>query len=358
MSSSFSKNVVVLGTGGTIAGLNAGENQALGYDAAQLGVGEIAQQAQVLELLNGMHWGLKSEQVAQIDSKDMDRGVWYALCMRCLVHLNDPEVAALVITHGTDTMAETAYLLSRLFAKASKPLVLTGAMKAHNDPLADGPRNFRDAVDLATRAAKAQRSGVWVVFDGVVHDPLRVKKFSAQSLNAFHSFEDDHLKANMAPQRILKNGLSAPSFDPFHDPMAWASWTFDASIAVHAWPHVEVLTCHADMAKGYFLDYLIDLKINKNHIDRDKSLSGLVISGMGSGTWPKVLEPALWRLLDLGLPMVLCSQVPWGQERAAKGAMLEHEHFFFSTLEPQKARIALMLHVLALSSGESKTPSF
>ena len=102
MSSSFSKNVVVLGTGGTIAGLNVGENPSLGYDAAQVAVGEIAQQAQVGELLKSLHWGLKSEQVAQIDSKDMDRDVWSALCKRCLFHLNDPQVGALVITprHG------------------------------------------------------------------------------------------------------------------------------------------------------------------------------------------------------------------------------------------------------------------
>ena len=347
MSSSFSKNVVVLGTGGTIAGLNVGENPSLGYDAAQVAVGEIAQQAQVGELLKSLHWGLKSEQVAQIDSKDMDRDVWSALCKRCLFHLNDPQVGALVITHGTDTLAETAYLLSRLFAKASKPVVITGAMRAHNDPLADGPHNFRDAVDLAIRAASAQTSGVWVVFDGVVHDPLRIQKFSAQSLNAFHSFEGDVFKAQIAPARIVKSGLPAPRFEPFHDPMAWASWTFDASIGVHTWPQVELLTCHADMTNGYFLDHLIDVKTNKNQLDSDKSLSGLIISGLGSGTWPKVLEPGLWRLMALGVRVVLCSQVPWGQERAAKGSMLAHEHFHFSTLEPRKARIALMLELLA-----------
>ena len=351
MSSSFSKNVVVLGTGGTIAGLKAGVQSQEGYDAAQLGIEKIASQSQLQALLQKEGLSLLTEQVAQIDSKDMARGVWYDLSSSCKVHLADPNVAALVITHGTDTLAETAYLLSRLFKGATKPLVITGAMRAHDDPQADGPSNLRDSVDLSLSLLKAKRAGVWVVFDGVVHDPMRVRKMSASALNAFHSFEGDVFKEQIASDRLLKNAPRPPVFSSFEDPMVWMDWTFEPELDAHSWPEVGVLPCHADMASSAYLNHLFELKSQLNHIDKEKTLSGLIISGMGSGTWPKALESQLMHLMELGLEVVLSSQVPWGQGQAPKGAVLSHERFHFSTLEPNKARIALMLHLLALQTS-------
>ncbi len=347
MSASFSKNVVVLGTGGTIAGLLSDSNRSSGYDAAQVSVSAITDQADLASVLKTLAWGLRSQQVAQIDSKDMDRFVWHALCSSCLAHINDPEVMALVITHGTDTMAETAYLLQRLFQHAQKPLVITGAMRAHNDPQADGPKNLRDAVDHAARLSQAGLSGVWLVFDGVVHEPSRVKKVSAQSKHAFHSYEADVLKERIDPIRLIDEHRSPLAFDPLQDPMHWKTWVFDPQSDPRTWPHIELLSCHADMTNNHYLDYLLDLKSNVNHGDKRQTLSGLVISGLGSGTWPKVLELQLRQLLDLGVWLVLCSQVPWGQSQPAKGALLAHEHFVFSSLDPAKARIALMLHLMA-----------
>ena len=348
MSASFSKNVVVLGTGGTIAGLTASASSEAGYDAAQLGIEKLTLQSQLQARVQALGVDLLTEQVAQIDSKDMEREVWRELSVRCAAHLANPNVSALVITHGTDTMGETAYWLSRLFASADKPVVLTGAMRAHDDPHADGPSNLSDAVDFSLRLSERRRSGVWVVFDGVVHDPVRIKKFSASALNAFHSFEGDGFKDHIDPERLLKNGLKPPIFEPFEDPMHWSDWTFDPDLDPLRWPQVDVLVCHADMRSSAYLNHLINDKSDKNHIDRNESLSGLVISGMGSGTWPKVLEPQLMHLMDLGVEVVLCSQVPWGQHLAPKGAMLAHERFHFTTLEPNKARIALMLQILSM----------
>jgi L-asparaginase len=347
MSASFSKNVVVLGTGGTIAGLLPHPDTTTGYDAAQVSVSAIADQAGLAGVLTPLAWGLQSHQVAQVDSKDMERSIWHALCSSCLTHLNDPNVTALVIAHGTDTMAETAYLLQRLFEHAKKPVVITGAMRAHNDPQADGPKNLKDAVDFAARLSQAGLFGVSLVFDGIVHEPLRVKKVSSLSSNAFHSYESDWLKERIDPARLISEHQPLVQFEPMQDPMQWKNWTFDPQIDPQSWPHIELLTCHADMASCLYLDYLIDLKINKNQGDKRDSLSGLVISGLGSGTWPRVLEPKLRHLLDLGVWLVLCSQVPWGHAQAAKGALIAHEHFVFSTLDPAKARIALMMHLMA-----------
>ena len=348
MSSSFSKNVVVLGTGGTIAGLKGDAHEGgIGYDAAQLGIEQLLGSSDLEVMLQEEGLSLRSEQVAQIDSKDMDREVWHALASRCKALLVDPHVAALVITHGTDTMGESAYLLSRLFSHSARPLVLTGAMRPHDDPDADGPSNLKDSIGLVTRLLRAQRAGVWVVFDGILHDPIRVKKFSATALNAFHSFEGDGFKEHIAPDRLLKNALEPHSFEPFGDPMVWSDWTFDPDLEAQSWPQVEILLCHADMKLNAYLNYLIDKKANKNHIDKMETLSGLILSGLGIGTWPQVLEPQLMRLMELGVRVVLCSQVPWGQGQIAKGALLAHEHFHFTTLEPSKARIALMLQLLS-----------
>ena len=350
MSASFSKNVVVLGTGGTIAGLlpdAKGPNASSGYDAAQLSVSAITDQADLASVLKPLAWGLRSQQVAQVDSKDMDRSIWQALCSSCLAHINDPLITAVVITHGTDTMAETAYLLQRLFEHAQKPLVITGAMRAHNDPQADGPQNLRDAVDFATRLALAGLAGVWLVFDGVVHEPSRVKKVSAQSKHAFHSYEGDLIKERIDPTRLIGMHREPAQFDPLQDPVAWKTWVFDPQSDPSSWPVIELLTCHADMLSSRYLEYLVDLKTNINHKDKRESLSGLVISGLGSGTWPKVLEVPLRQLLEQGVWLVLCSQVPWGRAQPAKGALIEHEHFVFSTLDPAKAKIALMLHLMA-----------
>jgi len=262
------------------------------------------------------------------------------------MHLNDPQVSALVITHGTDTLAETAYLLSRLFGRASKPLVITGAMRAQNDLKPDGPKNLKDAVNFAVRMSQTDLGGVAVVFDDLVHDPVRVKKVSAQSLNAFHSFEGDAARELIAPVRRVSHRIRPEPFEPMVDPMTWNAWIFDPKVAPHTWPHIELLTCHADMEKTLFLDYLIDLKSKHNPTAQGTSLRGLVLSGLGSGTWPKILERQLKRLLDLGVWVVLCSQVPWGQNQPAKGALLPHAHFSFTTLDPNKARLALMLHLM------------
>ncbi len=346
MSASFSKNVVVLGTGGTIAGLISDQNKEKGYVAAQVSVSTLMAHTHLSALLDPLNWTFQTEQVAQIDSKDMERSIWHALCSRCLMHLNDRQVSALVITHGTDTLAETAYLLYRLFGQASKPLVITGAMRAQNDPQTDGPKNLKDAVDCAVRVSQAGLGGVMVVFDGLVHDPVRVKKLSAQSLNAFHSFEGDAVRDQIAPVRLLSHQLKPAPFEPMPDPMAWNAWTFDPKVSPQTWPHIELLTCHADMGSDLFLDYLIDLKSHHPPSPQTAFLRGLVLSGLGSGTWPKVLEAKLKRLLDLGVWVVLCSQVPWGQNQPANGALLSHAHFAYTTLDPSKARIALMLHLM------------
>ena len=141
------RTVVVLGTGGTIAGSAASADDNLGYVAGVLGVGALVASAS-----DGDALAVETEQVAQIDSKDMSFAIWLQLARRVAHHVARAEVTGIVVTHGTDTLEETAYFLSRVVAVA-KPVVLTAAMRPATSRQADGPQNLADAIAVAASKA-------------------------------------------------------------------------------------------------------------------------------------------------------------------------------------------------------------
>ncbi|WP_291330687.1 asparaginase domain-containing protein, partial [Acidovorax sp. 24-64-9] len=116
------QKIVVLGTGGTIAGTAAAADDNIGYTAAQVGVEQLLHAVPGLQAASG--GSLVAEQIAQLDSKDMEFSVWGALAQRCASTLADPDVRGVVITHGTDTLEETAWFLQSVL-DAHKPVVLT-----------------------------------------------------------------------------------------------------------------------------------------------------------------------------------------------------------------------------------------
>src|SRR6478752_9430655 len=170
--------IVVLGTGGTIAGRGATPDDNVGYTAAQVGVGDLLQGVAVPAGIAVLH-----EQVAQVDSKDMDFAVWRALAVRCAHWLGQADVRGVVVTHGTDTMEETAFFLHAVLAPA-KPLVLTGAMRPATAAVPDGPQNLADALAVAATGGAV---GVSVVFAGAIHGAEDVAKQHPYRLDAFGS---------------------------------------------------------------------------------------------------------------------------------------------------------------------------
>ena len=162
-----SSTVVVLGTGGTIAGTAARTTDYVGYTPAQLSVQHLVQGIPAMAGVT-----IECEQVAQIDSKDMDHATWRALALRCALHLARAEVAGLVVTHGTDTLEETAWFLQRVLGPA-KPVVLTGAMRPPGALESDGPQNLVDAVTVAREPAAR---GVVVAMAGRIHGAREVRK--------------------------------------------------------------------------------------------------------------------------------------------------------------------------------------
>jgi L-asparaginase len=152
--------IVILGTGGTIAGTAASAADAVGYTAAQIGVAQLVAAVPLLAQVP-----IECEQVAQLDSKDMDFETWQRLAASCAHHLARADVAGIVVTHGTDTLEETAYFLHRVLA-AAKPVVLTGAMRPATSLQADGPQNLLDAVRVAQEPGAR---GVVAAMAGTVH---------------------------------------------------------------------------------------------------------------------------------------------------------------------------------------------
>lgn len=158
------KWVALLGTGGTIAGTAAVAGDNLGYSAAQLSVQALWQGASSLP--DGAPW-LGSRWRRSI-ARMMDFAVWAALAQRCQQHLADPTVGGIVITHGTDTLEETAWFLYCVLAAQlqHKPVVLTRAMRPASALAPDGPQNLRDAAAVAMAPGAC---GVLVVCAGEIH---------------------------------------------------------------------------------------------------------------------------------------------------------------------------------------------
>src|SRR6516165_8292010 len=172
--------VVVLATGGTIAGA-AGSDVQAAYTSGQVGVDQLiaaVPQAKKLATLRG-------EQISNIGSQDMNDEVWLKLANRVNALVAMPEVAGIVITHGTDTIEETAYFLD-LVVKSRKPVVLTAAMRPATALSADGPLNFFNAVAVAANKKSTGR-GVLVVVNDWIHDAESLTKTSTTAVQTFMS---------------------------------------------------------------------------------------------------------------------------------------------------------------------------
>ncbi|HSV69250.1 MAG TPA: asparaginase [Methylibium sp.] len=301
--------VVVLATGGTIAGTAASATDSLGYRSAQLGVDALIAAVPVLA-----GRALEAEQVAQIDSKDMDFGVWRALAHRVEIHLARPEVAGIVVTHGTDTLEETAYLLQRVLAP-SKPVVLTAAMRPATALQADGPQNLLDAVTLA---AEPGARGVLAVVAGRVHGAFDVRKSQTYRLDAFGSGDPGVLAA--------VEGAAVRRFRDWPTGAALGTALLDAA----PWPRVDIVTSHAG-ADGRIVDALLA-----------QGVDGLVVAGTGNATLHHALEAALLRAAAQGVEVRCCTRVPEGGVHPGAVRALP----LGQAATPQQERVALLLDLL------------
>ena len=318
--------LVVLGTGGTIAGTAAHSGDHTGYTAAQLGITELLAQVPGLDPTL-----IDCEQVAQLDSKDMDHTTWQHLARRVAAHLARPEVQGIVITHGTDTLEETAYFLHRMLAPA-KPVVLTAAMRPATALQADGPQNLLDAA-LVARWPGAR--GVVSVLAGQVIAAADLRKVHSYRVDAFHAGDGGALA--QVEQASLKLRRAWPD-DTAHP----AASRLLAREAV-GWPWVVLLTSHAGV-DGRQVEALTSLGVQ-----------GIVLAATGNGTVHANLLPALERAAQAGVVVVRSSRCAFGALVGEGADSLLHTPAGAlppplagaGPLTPVQARIELMLTLAA-----------
>ncbi|CAB3779525.1 L-asparaginase [Paraburkholderia caffeinitolerans] len=314
--------VAVLATGGTIAGSAPDAANTAGYQAGVIGVAQLLAAVPGLDALAQIH----AEQVASVDSKDMSFALWSALVQRVNELLAGDDIDAVVITHGTDTLEETAYFL-HLTVKSRKPVILTAAMRPASALSADGPLNLLNAVALAA-SGQAAGQGVLVAFNNRIHCARDVTKISTYAVDAFQSPEIGALGwVQDGRVEFQRRALRPHTVDA----------SFNADVQ---WPQVEIVTSYAGVSR-IAVDALVSAGVR-----------GIVVAGTGNGSIHITLQQALAEVAARGVAVVRASRVGSGHVMH-NGAAKDDALGFVSagTLNPYKARVLLML---ALAAGTNE----
>jgi len=312
------RHIVILATGGTIAGAAATGTQS-GYTsgavtidamiAAVPGIGKLA--------------SIKGEQVANVGSQDMSFDILLKLAKRINELAASSDVDGIVITHGTDTMEESAYFLN-LTVKTDKPVVMVGSMRPSTAVSADGPLNLYNAVAVAADP-NAKGRGVLVVMNEEIHAAHSLTKISTTAVETF-----------MSPKRGLVGIVHYGKTDYYNNP-PWKHTTqseFDIT-KVTKLPRVDVIFACADMSPD-----LIDA-------DVASAAKGIVIAGVGNGNMNSASMGAAANAVKKGVVVVRSSRVPIGV--VSRNVEVDDDKLGFvasDELNPQKARILLSLALL------------
>jgi L-asparaginase len=329
------QKIVVLGTGGTIAGTAASASDHTGYTAAQIGVAQLLGGiAGLAEALQGRE--LQVEQVAQIDSKDMDFATMARLAQRCAHWLAQPEVEGVVVTHGTDTLEETAWFLHLTLPAellATKSVVLTCAMRPATSSEADGPRNLCDAVRVAL---DSQARGVLCVCAGDVHTAAKVQKVHTHALNAFSSGDAGPV-ARVSQAQVVWQSAKGTFYKGKVPQAQWniAQAAINSVVRDMPWPRVEIVQNYAGVS-GAVVRALLR--------SAGQPVRGIVAAGTGNGTLASDLHAALLEAQSQGVQVLRASRCAWGGVSATANDVLP-----CTALSAVKARVSMVLQ-LALAA--------
>lgn len=301
---------MVLGTGGTLAGTSSSPADNVGYIAAQIGVAQLL--AAIPSLANVP---IESEQVAQVDSKDMTFALWRDLALRCAHWLAQDDVGGIVVTHGTDTLEETAFFLQQVLDPA-KAVVLTCAMRPATALSPDGPQNIVDAVAVASHAGAR---GLVAVCAGRIHDARDIAKVHHLRLDPFSS-------GDAGPVGYVEEGTLRLVRDW---PTGGDTSRLTKAAAAKQWPRVEIVTSHA----GATADTVNALVAS--------GVKGIVVAATGNGTVHRELLPGLVEAQAKGVKVLRAS-------RCAHGGIIPQpgDELPSTNLSPVKARIQLILELL------------
>jgi L-asparaginase len=311
-------NIVILATGGTIAGAAASGTHA-GYTSGAVTIDAmIAAVPGINDLAS-----IKGEQISNVGSQDMTFDIMLTLARRINELLATPQIDGIVVTHGTDTMEETAFFLN-LVVKSDKPVVLVGSMRPSTAVSADGPLNLYDAVAVAADP-NAKGLGVLVVMNDWIHGAHSLTKTSTTAVQTF-----------MSPLRGLV-GVSTYGKNDYYNKPEWKHTTAsEFSVAnVTKLPRVDIIFACADMSPD-----LIDSAVANG-------AAGIVIAGVGNGNMNKASLEAAARAAKKGVVIVRSSRVVTGA--VGRNVEVNDDEMGFvasDELNPQKARILLALALL------------
>lgn len=309
-------NVVILATGGTIAGAGVTSTTTVGYTAAVTAVDKLISNVPELARIANV----TGEQTAQIASESMTMDIWLKLAKRVNVLLAQDNVDGIVITHGTDTLEETAYFLD-LVVKSDKPVVLVGSMRPGTAMSADGPLNLYRAVILAGSKEGAGK-GVMVMLNDTIHSGREVTKTITDRVDTFQSPIAGSLGVFSGDQPVfyrksLRKHTTATEFDIMN---------------LTTLPRVDIVYHYAGNSGT-----MIDAATNAG-------AKGLVHAGTGNGSIGKAEYPAVENALKKGVVIVRSSRV--GSGIISRNGEADDDKYGFiasDNLNPQKARILLML---------------
>jgi L-asparaginase len=307
-------NVVILATGGTIAGSGATSTTTVGYKAATVPVQALINAVPELKKIATV----RGEQLFQIASQNMTNDCWLKLGKRVNELLQQPDVAGIVVTHGTDTLEETAYFLN-LVSKSEKPVVIVGAMRPSTALSADGPINLYNAV-LIAGSKEAVGKGVLVCLNDQINAARDVTKTNTSTADTFKSPELGVL-GYVQGNRIAFYRLPARKHT--------LNSEFDIS-GVDKLPNVEI-------AYGF-------ANVSRTAVDAfaASGADGIVYAGVGDGNPSELTEQALADARAKGVLIVRSARVGNGIVARNNEVNDDKRDFVVSdTLNPQKARILL-----------------
>jgi L-asparaginase len=307
--------VIILATGGTIAGAGAASDRA-GYTAGKIPIDDLIGAIPTVKKIAN----ITGEQIASVGSQDMTIDIWKKLAVRANQIFKNNEADAIVVTHGTDTQEETGYFLDLLVA-SEKPVVLTGSMRPATAISADGPKNLYDAITVAIDP-KSKGRGVLVSFNEGIFDSREVMKLSTTKTNAFGS-------PNTGPIGQAYDGRVEYYSSSAREVNVNTPFSVNADTKL---PRVDIVYMYAD-APADMIDLLISKKVD-----------GIVTAGVGNGNFNKAFTEAVKRAVAAGIIVCRASRTP-------SGRVVLHDEInddelgtiVSDDLTPQKARILLML---------------
>ena len=317
LASDTKPGVTIYATGGTIAGKAESDTATTGYKAGAIGVQDLVSAVPAIANVATV----QSEQIANTASGNINQAILLKLSKAINQQLKNPDTHGAVVTHGTDTLEETAFFLD-LTVKSDKPVVVVGAMRPATAISADGPMNLLEAVTLAA-SPRADKRGVMVLLNDRIGSAFYTTKTNATALDTFKANEQGYLGAFYAGKPYFFYQPALPENKP----------SFDVSDKTTL-PKVDILYSYQDQDSD-FLSTAIE-----------HGAKGVVIAGSGNGATSSGVKEEIRKAMAKGIPVVLSTRTGNGYVTAKT----KEDGIGSGVYNPQKARILLSL---ALADGDN-----